>query len=212
MITTQERSEDPPTFEKVWAALMETGREMKAMSKEADRRRDEIDRQQAETAREIKEMVRDGKDLDRRIKAVTQQMGGMANSIGSAAEEFFASAMQSKKLFGGQRYDDVCCNVKGRTTAGIPDEFDIVLYNGGAVAIIEVKQKACQADVEMMVTRKLPDFRDIFPQYRDYKIYLGIGSMSYDKWVREKAHELGVGMLCQKGDTLEDDTGNIRAY
>jgi hypothetical protein len=66
--------------------------------------------------------------------------------------------------------------------------------------------------VEELVIKKLPDFRTFFPQYNDHTIYLGIGSMSFDKRVINKAHELGIGILRQKGDTIEADTGNVRAY
>jgi hypothetical protein len=36
--------------------------------------------------------------------------------------------------------------------------------------------------------------------------------MSFDERVLKKAHELGIGILRQKGDTIEADTGHVRAY
>ncbi|GHV74159.1 hypothetical protein AGMMS49940_14610 [Spirochaetia bacterium] len=85
-------------------------------------------------------------------------------------------------------------------------------YNDASVGIIEVKSKAKTEHLEKLVTKKLPDFRTLYPHYRDYPIYLGIGSMSFDDHVLQRAHELGIGILRQKGDTIEADTGAVRAY
>jgi Holliday junction resolvase-like predicted endonuclease len=157
----------------------------------------EIGRKQEETAQQIKENAR--------------MIGGMANSEGDAAEELFATSLASKMTFAGQRYDAIDFKVK-RKVRDLRGEFDIVLYNGTAVAIIEVKQKACQADLEKLATKQVSNFRALFPLYKDHAIYLGIGSMSFDDRVLNKAHELGIGILRQKGDTIEADTGSVRAY
>jgi hypothetical protein len=192
-----ERKKEPATFEKVWEMFQET------------------DRKFQETDREMKEMARKAdlsmERLEQTVANVSRQLGGMANSDGDAAEEIFATSLESKMMFAGQHYDAIDFKVK-RTVRGLRGEFDIVLYNGAAVAIIEVKHKACQADLEKLVTKKLPDFRALFPQYRDHAVYLGIGSMSFDERVCAKARELGIGILRQKGDTIEADTGNVRAY
>jgi hypothetical protein len=164
-----------------------------------------------ETAQMQKETARSQKETDRMIQNVSRQLGGMANSDGDAAEEHFATSLADKMMFAGQHYDAIDFKVK-RKVRDLYGEFDIVLYNGTAVAIIEVKSKAREADVEKLVTRQLPDFRSLFPQYRDYAVYLGIGGMSFDERVGAKARELGVGILRQKGDTIEADTGHIRAY
>jgi Holliday junction resolvase-like predicted endonuclease len=94
----------------------------------------------------------------------------------------------------------------------VKGEFDIIMYNGKSVALIEVKYKAQKADLEEMVTTKVPVFRTLFPQYKDHTINLGIASLSFDKFVIKKAKELGIGTLTQKGNTIEIDTENIRAY
>ena len=175
----------------------ETAREMKAMSREADLRKQEADLSM--------------KDLKQTVKEVSRQLGGMANSDGDAAEEHFATSLASKMMFAGQHYDAIDFNVK-RKVKNLQGEFDIVLYNGVAIAIIEVKNKAGAADLEKLVTKKLPDFRTLFPLYKDHAVYLGIGSMSFDDRVLKKARELGIGILHQKGDTIEADTSHIRAF
>jgi hypothetical protein len=160
---------------------------------------------------ESKKRDAEGRKLDKRIKAVTEQMGGMCNSEGASEEELFATSLAKKMTFAGQRYDAIEYNLK-KKAAGLEDEFDVVLSNGSSVAVIEVKYKACQADVVQLTTKKVANFRTLYPLYKDYKVYLGIGSMSFDDRVIEKAKELGVGLLRQQGNSIETESAYVRAY
>ncbi|GHV35700.1 hypothetical protein AGMMS4952_27880 [Spirochaetia bacterium] len=203
------------TFEKVWAMFQDIGRKQE----ETYRQMKETDRQMKETERILKESGKEtdrilqklGKETDRLIEENWQLIGGMANSDGDAAEEHFASSLESKMMFAGQHYDAIIRNLN-KKTGNLRDEFDIVLYNCTSVAIVEIKNKANQEDVTKLVTQKLPNFRTFFPEYKDHAIYLGIGSMSFDSRVVTTAQELGIGILRQKGDTIEADTGFVRAY
>ncbi|MHC6203395.1 hypothetical protein ACYULU_09395, partial [Breznakiellaceae bacterium SP9] len=150
-------------------------------------------------------------DLKETVKRVSQQLGGMANSDGASAEEFFATSLASKMMFAGQKYDTIDVDLK-RKIGNITGQFDTVLYNCTSVAIIEVKNKAKLDDLDELINKKLPQFRALFPYYKDHAVYFGIGSMSFDKKVLEKAHELGIGILRQKGDTIEADSSHVRAY
>jgi hypothetical protein len=231
-VTTYEPKKEPATFEKVWEMFQETDRKIDRLierdnlrqeaaerrGEEADRRQEAADRRQeaADRRREAADRRREEADrtmeeLKQTVRNVSTQIGGMANSDGDAAEAIFATSLESKMMFAGQHYDAIDVNLQ-RKIKGLRDEFDIVLSNGVSVAIIEVKHKARCEDVEKLVAKKLPDFRTLFPLYKDHTVYLGIGSLSYDARVLAKAHELGVGILRQKGDTIEDDTRHIRAY
>ena len=193
----QTTKEEPMTFEQIRESFQETDRILKDLARiieETSRKRD-----------------MEGEKLDKRIKEVTEQLGGMGNSNGAFAEDYFAGALSEKKMFAGLKFDEVETNMKGKCGA-IKDEFDIVMYNGNSVALIEVKYKVQTEDLEKMVTKKAPNFRTLFPYYAGHKVYLGIGSMSFTDRIYEKAKELGIGMLKQKGDTIEADTGFARAY
>ncbi|GHV76861.1 hypothetical protein AGMMS49942_16820 [Spirochaetia bacterium] len=197
MTTTVEQKDEPMTYEQIREMFREIGRSQK------------------ETGEEIKETGRVfeklGKETDKRIKEISEQLGGMGNSNGAFAEDYFANALNEKKLFAGVLFDEVEINLKGKQGA-LRDEFDIVMYNGTSVAIIEVKYKAQTEDLEKMVTNKVSNFRTLFPYYAGHKVYLGIASLSFNDYVYAKAKELGIGMLKQKGDTIELDTSFARAY
>jgi hypothetical protein len=94
----------------------------------------------------------------------------------------------------------------------LEDNFDILLFNGSSVAIIETKYRAHQNSLEHLTTQKIQNFRTLFPTYAKHKIYLGIASMSFNKEVINEAKKLGIGILKQKGDTIECDAENIKAY
>ncbi|GHV77660.1 hypothetical protein AGMMS49942_24810 [Spirochaetia bacterium] len=204
MTTTQVQPEAPMTYEQIRAMFQET----EQILKENAQSQKETSLQIKETDRILQEL---GQETDRRIKEVTQHLGGMTKSDGDLAEELFFTSLASKMTFAGQHYDAILrnCHKKVGTLEG---EFDIVLHNATCVGIVEVKSKAKTEHLEKLVTRKLPDFRTLFPEYRDYPIYLGIGSMSFDGQVLQRAKELGIGILRQKGDTIEADTGAVRAY
>jgi Holliday junction resolvase-like predicted endonuclease len=94
----------------------------------------------------------------------------------------------------------------------VQDEFDVVMYNGTSIAIIEIKYRVHQDFLNTLATSKVENFRKLFPMYAKHKIYLGIASMSFNKEVISEAKKLGIGILKQKGDTIEYDTEYMKAY
>jgi hypothetical protein len=184
--------------------------EQKVAEAEREEKREREQERAAQAERDRKSKLI-GDDIDKRIKAVTKQMGGMANIDGNIAEEYFANALADKMEFAGQHFDFVDRNLH-RKRKDREDEFDILMYNGMSIGLIEIKKKATLQDVENLVKRKLENFRVFFPEYVNHKVYLGLGSMSFDEKVLAKATELGIGTLRRKGRIIESDTTNIRPY
>jgi hypothetical protein len=150
---------------------------------------------------------------EKSFTAMHEELGGMGSSNGAYAEDYFANAMEEKMEFAGQKYTEIARNVnKKRKSKNMQDQFDVVLYNGESVAIIEIKYRARTEDLQQMVDKKAPNFRALFPYYKDYKVYLGLGSMSFNEQVSAKAHELGIGLLKQVGETVEAEPGYVKAY
>ncbi|GHV89224.1 hypothetical protein AGMMS50267_15840 [Spirochaetia bacterium] len=164
-----------------------------------------------ETEAQFKETDKKIAEMSETVKKMSKELGGIGNNNGAFAEEYFVNALDDKKMFAGQKFDELERSMKAKD-GNLKDEFDIVMYNGVAVAIIEVKYKVHENDLEKLVTKKVQNFRELFPYYRNYKIYLGIGSMSFYANVLEKAKKLGIGILKQKGETIEIDADNVTAY
>ena len=191
MLNTQNMQ--PATPETVWAILQETAR-----------RQEITDRQMQETDRRMQE-------TDRRMKELQKQIGGMANNHGSFAEEYFYNSFENGKTnFFGEKFDIIKQKVTN-VWQGLEDEYDIVLYNHASVAIIEVKYKAHIDDVPQ-VLKKAETFRILFPQYKDFKIYLGLASMSFYSELEDECIKQGIAVIKQIGDKVVINDTNLKVF
>jgi hypothetical protein len=172
-------------------------------AREAECRARELDRMFAETDKRIDK-------LGTKVDGTNSRVDGIGGSNGKFAEEYFFSSLEEKKEFAGVHFDYVSNDFKGLVKMPdgnrVEDQFDIVMINDNAIAIIEIKYKANSDYLEELAIRKVNNFRILFPHYKDFNIYLGLGSFSFEKNVVEKAKEYGVGLLKQVGNTIEYKT------
>ena len=138
-------------------------------------------------------------------------LGNLTNNTGLIAEEYFFNSISANPYLGGIKYDKVKRNIGGNLPK-VEDEFDIVLYNGNSIALIECKSKAHEKDLTKLITKKADNFRKLFPYYKNYKIYLGIASFSFYPELEDMAKQNGVAILKQKGDIVEIEATNLKAY
>ena len=183
----------PATPETVWALLQE------------------VVQTQRETDRIIKETAQSQKETDRQIKELQKTVGGITNNQGSFAEEYFFNSFEKgKKNFFGEKFDEVVKNLSS-FWQGLKDEYDIVLYNHASVAIIEVKYKAHLNDIPT-VLKKAETFRILYPHYKDFKIYLGLASMSFYPELEQECTEQGIAVIKQVGDTVVINDTNLKTF
>ena len=191
-MTTMTHTE-PATAESVWALLRE------------------LTVSQAETALQMKETDRRMKETDRQMKELQKTVGGITNNQGSFAEEYFFNSFEQGKLnLFGEKFDEIAKNLT-HFWQGLKDEYDIVLYNHTSVALIEVKYKAHINDIPE-VLKKAETFRILFPNYKDFKIYLGLASMSFYPELEEKCINNGIAIIKQVGDTVVINDKHLKAY
>jgi len=186
---------------------------------EIEKERDEIYKKRAEKdARdfeEIKQIQRETalqmKETDRKLKEAGAQISGIGNNNGYYSETFFQDVFAKKKEFGGIKYDDMVPNfgIKDRTRKM---EIDIALINGDSLALIEAKYRVHPEFIKEFAEERVGKFKTYFPEYKDYKIYLGVAGFSFDDTVLEKAKEYGVGIVKQNGDSVEIDAECLKAY
>ena len=220
-MTTMTHTE-PATAESVWALLRELTlkqaetdkliKETGLLQKETDRLQKENERilteKFAETDRVLSEKFA---ETDRRIDKVNATLGSWAKNQGDFAEEYFTNSFEQGKLnFFGEKFDEIAKNLT-HFWQGLKDEYDIVLYNHTSVALIEVKYKAHINDIPE-VLKKAETFRILFPNYKDFKIYLGLASMSFYPALEKKCIENGIAIIKQVGDTVVINDKHLRAY
>ena len=182
------------TFESVWTTLKETAQ----LQKESEVK---FDRQLRESRA----------DFDERMKKLDKLIGNMSNNNGLIAEEYFFNSFEKGQTnFFGEKFDEIVKNLT-HFWQGLKDEYDIVMYNHTSVAIIEVKYKAHKNDIPD-VLKKAETFRKIFPNYKDFKIYLGLASMSFYPALEEACIEHGIAIIKQAGETVVINDEHIKAY
>lgn len=138
-------------------------------------------------------------------------LGGINNNFGYTTEDYFYNSMYDNPVLGGIKFDTIRKNIHTRTKR-MEDEFDIVLYNGDSIGLIECKYKAHENDLNRLMTKKVDSFRQLFPDFQDYKIYLGLASFSFYPELEELAKLNGVAILKQKGDVVEIEAENLKVY
>jgi hypothetical protein len=151
------------------------------------------------------------KETDRKIDKVRATLGSWADNQGAFAEEYFFNSFEKGKTnFFNEKFDDIAQGLKNRRQ-GIEDEFDIVLFNHTSVALIEVKYKAHKDDVPKIL-KKADNFRILFPDYQDFKFYLGLASLAFYPELVETCREHGIAIVKQVGETVVINDEHIKVF
>jgi len=160
---------------------------------------DRLDAQLEKTSRELSAQQA---ETDALVKRIAKMVGGISNNQGDVAEEFFYNSLKDRFDLAGVHYDSIEKNVL-KSIKDVQDEFDIVMVNGEDVAIIEVKYKAHDRDLDKLLNKKYPNFKILYPQYKDYKHHLVLATFHINENLKERALEEGVIVLQRKGDIVE---------
>ena len=134
-------------------------------------------------------------ELDAKLDKFGRLYGGLGNNIGEQAEEFFYQGFKNNPRINNLQFEAVDRNVSMHGK-----EYDIVLYNGNTLALFSIKHKLHPKDIEHFVSKDIPKFIEIFPQYKDYTIYGGVGALSLKPDVYKQAQDAGLFVFTQSGD------------
>ena len=146
---------------------------------------------------------------EQRLNKIEKMLGGIGDNIGDNIEELFFRSFQEYPVLGGITYDIVRRKIvddKQKT------EYDILLHNGYASAIIEVKYKAHYKDIEEIVTTKTQAFRNSYPEYAHHQLFLGLATGATYQTLIDTAKEHGIYLLTQKGSHMEIVNENVRSF
>jgi hypothetical protein len=144
------------------------------------------------------------------IERVNKRLGSIGENQGDITEEYFYNSLMRQPELGGIQFDRVTPNlIVGKK--GKESEFDIVLTNGTSVAIVEVKQKAHVNDL-VQVEAQLKKYRELCPEYKNFKLYGGIAGFSVPPDVVKAAHEKGLFILKRSGDVFMTDAQAMQAF
>jgi len=190
-----------PTFESVWALLQENAKQQKENERIFKEQIAEYDRKREKS----------NEDYERRMKKMEETMGSWSHNHGSFAEEYFFNSFENDQHnFFGETFDSIEKNLKPKSKE-LQDEYDIVMFNGASVAIIEVKYKAHENDVAQIL-KKAETFRILCPDYKDFKIYLGLASISFYPTLEQKCTEQGIAVIKQVGDSVVINDAHLKVF
>lgn len=173
------------TFEKVWAAIQESRAES---NERMDRLEKSLTRSEAIAAR------------------ASHAVGELGNRFGEVIERLVSRGAVDLFNTLGFHFTYVVPNpqIRDPETGKTLTEIDLVLENGDAVAVIEVKVKPSKADVNKHIKR-MNLFRDDRKQRHpteDKKIFGAMAAPVFDDDVREAALEAGFYIIEQSGKSI----------
>jgi hypothetical protein len=201
----------PPraTFESAWALIQKNAIENEKLRESINKMQEENEKERKERQ---KESEKEWKELKASIKATQKEIGGIAHSNGEVAESYFVNSFGKHLQFAGQEYDSLVPNlIKKSKSLNIQGEYDLVLYNCTSIAIIEIKYKARKEDVEALLN-KAPTFKQLFPEYENYDMYLGLAGLHVNITAEKEAVKQGIGIIKQVGNAMVINDAHLKNY
>ena len=187
----------PPkaTFESVWASLQEFKHRMDKQFAENEREREKA-RQQREKDEQQWQEFRDS------MKTMQKEVGGIGQSNGKVAESYFVNSFTKSMEFAGQKYDSIDSGLKRKVKSlNLQGEYDLLLYNCTSVVIIEIKYDAEKKHVGWFLERAAR-FKQLFPQYANFDLYLGLAALHFEDGTEKEAIENGIAIIKQVGENM----------
>jgi hypothetical protein len=157
---------------------------------------------------ETQSLAAEGKSMMQAIKRQDKQIGGLSRGQGEISEAFFFNSLKNKPVIGHLKFQQVQRNVYFEK---INQEYDLILVNGNAVALVEVKYRVHPEHLDQL-KRQIELYKSQAPEYKNYTIYAGIAGLAIDPDLIDKAQEEGYFVLEQKGQTLCSYTEQLKAH
>jgi len=141
----------------------------------------------------------------RKLDKLGELYGNVGKNQGDVAEEFFLNSLLKDNHLGSVHFDDVTTNM-GKHRGQMQEEYDLVMTNGDAIGIVEVKYKAHENDLDKL-DRKMKNLKKLFPWFKDYKQYGAIASFHINDDAKREALRRGYFVLQRSGDLIHTESG-----
>jgi hypothetical protein len=157
--------------------------------KQLNRTDDQIRELKASQAKTDEQLNKTIKTLDE----IGRQLGDLGIVQGEVAEDLFYRNLRS--VF--RKADVELKKVKRRLKRKGEGEYDLVAVDGEQVLVVEVKNKLEKRMVDKFVEKKLPRFKELFPEYGDRRVIAGMGALVVKDDVGRYAEKAGLYVLTQ---------------
>ncbi|MCF7987656.1 MAG: hypothetical protein K9L60_08830 [Methylovulum sp.] len=206
--TVQEQQENSRQIAALRASHQDIAKEQQENSRQIATLRashQDIAKEQQENSRQIAALQASQQETNDTLKRVGVDFGSMKKNQGDIAEEFFFNSLIDDPHLGEIYFDDITksqCKHRGN----VQEEYDIVMTNGTAIGIIEVKYKAHEKDVDKL-ERKMKNFKKLFPVYNHCRLYGALASFHFYDEAKENALARGFFVLQRSGNVVQTKHG-----
>ena len=146
------------------------------------------------------------KRTDEKLERIGINLGNIGKNQGDVAEEFFFQSLIKDNHLGKIHFDDVVKNME-KHRGQIQEEYDLVMTNGDAIAVVEVKYKAHTNDLDKL-DRKMRNFKKLFPIYQAFKQYGAIAAFHINDDAKQEALRRGYFVLQRSGDLVHTESSD----
>ncbi|MDR0221600.1 MAG: hypothetical protein LBI54_09385 [Lachnospiraceae bacterium] len=186
------------TFEKVWAALMES----RAQMEETKARMREEAEQMRESHEQFREEMREShKKTEKIVAELSKNMGGLQNSFGRFVESMFTADLCSKFQELGYEFTRQFFNTRYTESGKKIAEVDATLENGEYILLVEVKTEMRLEFVNYHLER-IEKIRQYMDNHNDHRKIIGaIASGTVSESILEYAQSKGLFVIVQSGES-----------
>jgi len=200
----------------MWALVDRTERNLDRIERVVEKNSEDFAKYQAENAESFAALKAQIAKTDAQIAATSAELSGVGITNGLLTEDLIYNALCDTMTFGGATFDYIDRSVKRKWKSPdgkkIRGEFDVVLYNCNAIALVDIKYRARIGDIDYLINTQLPKFRMFFPQYQSFKTYLGLGGLAFEEGVEAAALRMGIGTLKLNGEVVEVNDANLKVW
>jgi predicted RecB family endonuclease len=129
----------------------------------------------------------------KKLDDIGRQLADMGLVQGEVAEDLFYRNIRSLFRSRNMTFTEVKRNLKRKGVG----EYDIVAINGNEILVIEVKNKLDKRMVDRFINTRLTRFKELFPEYKDRRLFGGIGALVVKDDVGRYAEKAGLYVLTQ---------------
>ncbi len=138
------------------------------------------------------------------MDSIKTEVGGTGRSNGAVAENFFYQGFMDNMTVNGTKYDFIEKSKDKRIISlNLQGEYDIVLTNSNKVLVIEVKYNLEKEDIRDFYNKKIPKYKKLFPEYKNYTIYGAMASFSNEDGAEELSRKKGFMFFTQSGEKIK---------
>jgi hypothetical protein len=206
-------------YEEIKTLLAETKAQMAEnaeLMKKLIRSVEETDRKMTEIDVVLKGADLYGKDFVRRKELTRFDMKDPFEEDVVYPSEAVYHSLWDDLLFGGVRFDSIRRELSRsrsyRDGRLFSVHIDVAMFNDTSVALIETGYKVQRNTLDHLINENIPQFKMFYPDYADFKIYLGLGGESFDEDIEKEALQKGIGIFKIYDDAVEIYDKHVKAW